>query len=259
MIRFITWLFGQSAQTRGVNSPAINMSGPGGVTVTYGEDAETAERRHYETRQGIQALPEAVTMQVMAALRESGVIPRAEAEGLAERTVLTLARHLRPEEVHDLDHAVRETEHSVKIALATIHRGERPASSEDAFVDGVLAEVAQRTREGALDRAAQAVDGALMELETREAEQRDALRRARATLLEAGINQDLLRPRCLRRGTTRGGAGHAGDTGRPWRLDVELPHTSGCVLQGRLRQGPQPLAGGRCCAGPLHAGDRRDS
>jgi tetratricopeptide (TPR) repeat protein len=183
---------------------------PGGVTISgtigsvggdivgrdkiiIGEDAETAERRHLETRQDLQALPDAVTAQMMAALRQSGVIPGAETEGLAERTVLALARRLRPEEAHDLDRAVREVEHAVEIALATIRRGERPSSNEHAFVDQVLAEVARRTREGALDQAAQAVDDGLAGLDVREADQRAALRRARVTLLEAGIDQDLLR------------------------------------------------------------------
>jgi tetratricopeptide (TPR) repeat protein len=141
----------------------------------------------------VEALPDAVTASVMEALRRNGVLREAEKEGLAERTILALARRLKPEETHDLDRAVREVEHAVEIALATIRRGERVGFNEDSLVDGVLAKVARRTRDGAFDRAAQAVDDALAELDTREAEQREAMRRSRATLLEAGIGQEILR------------------------------------------------------------------
>ncbi len=131
--------------------------------------------------------------QLMAALRQSGVIPRAEAEGLAERTILAFAQRLRPEEAHDLDSAVRAVENAVEIALDLIRRGERLTSNEDAFVGTVLAEVARRTRAGDLEGGARAVDDGLAELDAREAEQRDALRRARTTLLETGIGQEILR------------------------------------------------------------------
>ncbi|MBX9700499.1 MAG: tetratricopeptide repeat protein [Acetobacteraceae bacterium] len=136
-----------------------------------------------------ETLPEAL----ISALRQSGLLRQAEAEGLAERTILAFARRLRPEEAHDLDSAVRAVEHAVEVALDLIRRGERPAANEDAFVGTVLAEVARRTRAGDLDGGARAVDDGLAELAAREAEQRDALRRARAALLEAGIGQEILR------------------------------------------------------------------
>ncbi|MBB3898391.1 tetratricopeptide repeat protein [Roseococcus suduntuyensis] len=157
------------------------------------EEAERARGADANTHTKLDELPHAITAQLMAALRQSGVLSSAAAEGLAERTVLALAQRLNPATAANLEQAVREVEHAVEIALTTIRRGERPASNEDAFVDAVLAEVARRTRSGKLDDAAQAVDDGLAELEIRAAEQRDAMRRARATLLEAGINQDLLR------------------------------------------------------------------
>jgi tetratricopeptide (TPR) repeat protein len=153
---------------------------------------EDANRKLDDQSRKLDALTTDVAS-VMAALRQSGALRQAGEQGLAESTILALAQPLRPEEAHDLNTALAAVNHAVEIALATIRRGERPASNEDAFVDAVLAEVARRTRVGAFDSAAQAVDDGLAELATREAEQRDAMRRARATLLKAGIDQDILR------------------------------------------------------------------
>src|SRR5262249_28909698 len=57
----------------------------------------------------------------------------------------------------------------------------------------VLANVAERTRAGDFDRGADAVDEALAELDRREAARRAALLRSHRALLEAGVQQDLLR------------------------------------------------------------------
>jgi hypothetical protein len=128
----------------------------------------------------------------LLALVRAQVVPRAAAVGLAERTVLALARRLRPEETQDLGAALRDVEHAVEIAVHTIRRGERIGSNKDAFADRVLAEVGRRTAEGAFDLAVQAVDDGLAELAAREAEQRDVMRRARADLMEAGIAQEIM-------------------------------------------------------------------
>jgi hypothetical protein len=61
------------------------------------------------------------------------------------------------------------------------------------FVDRVLSEVAEKTKREDFDGGARAVDNALIELDKQEAEQRDATRRSKVVLLEAGVRQDILR------------------------------------------------------------------
>jgi tetratricopeptide (TPR) repeat protein len=102
-----------------------------------------------------------------------------------------LAQRLNPD-VQDFDQAVTELERAVEIALDVIARGER-GSNEDAFVNAVLAEVAEKTRNNDLDGAAKAVDDALNELQKQEAEQREVARRRRIIFLEAAIRQHTLR------------------------------------------------------------------
>ena len=92
----------------------------------------------------------------------------------------------------DFDQAVAALENAVGIALDSIARGER-GINEDQFVNTVLERVAEQTKAGEFDRAAKEVDEALVELDRRETEQREALQRSRVALLEAGVEQDILR------------------------------------------------------------------
>jgi len=128
----------------------------------------------------------------IAAAIDPALARRAEEEGLAKSVILRLAEKLRPDETLDIEQAVRELENAVTIALDVITKGER-GTNEDDFVNAVLARVAALTRQGDFDKGAREVDGALAELDRREAEQQEALRRARVTLLETGVEQDMLR------------------------------------------------------------------
>ncbi|MCA3325491.1 MAG: tetratricopeptide repeat protein [Roseomonas sp.] len=130
---------------------------------------------------------------LMAALGQSGVLARVEAQGLAERFIFSLAARLNPETARNLEQAQREIEAAVDIALDIQRRGLSPGSNEDAFITQVLAEVARRNQEGSLDAGAAAVDAGLAQLAQLENAQREELRRNRMTLLEVGIEQDLLR------------------------------------------------------------------
>ena len=85
----------------------------------------------------------------------------------------------------DFDQAVRELEHVVVIARDVIARGER-GTNHDAFVNAVLARVAEMTRSGDLDDGASTIDTGLAELDA-------AHRRARIALLEEGVKVDILR------------------------------------------------------------------
>jgi tetratricopeptide (TPR) repeat protein len=119
-------------------------------------------------------------------------IAKATEAGLERSTILELARPLRPGEAIDLDQAVVELRNAVGIALGVIARGER-GTNQEAFVEDVLKRLAETTKKGDFDGGAKAVDEALAELDQREEEHRAASRRSRETLLEAGVEQDLLR------------------------------------------------------------------
>jgi exonuclease VII small subunit/pimeloyl-ACP methyl ester carboxylesterase len=134
-------------------------------------------------------LPMSVAEQVVALLDKREIAKAAEA-GLERRTILQLA--LRPGEVIDFEQAVKELENAIGIALGVIAKGEL-GSNQEAFVEDVLKRLAETTKNGDFDSGAKAVDDALAELDRREEEHRAASRRSRETLLEAGVEQDLLR------------------------------------------------------------------
>jgi tetratricopeptide (TPR) repeat protein len=142
--------------------------------------------------QRLDQLPETIVTRLVAELEKRDTTRRAEQAGLERRTIIALARRLKPQEALDFDQALTELEHAADIACDVIARGERP-SNEDAFVRGVLARVADAMRLGDFDRGAREVDQALAELVRREADQRDEMRRWRTALLEAGVEQDTLR------------------------------------------------------------------
>ena len=83
-------------------------------------------------------------------------------------------------------------ENAVNIALDAIARGRR-GTNVDEFVNDVLKTVAATLRPARTSVPVHALDDALKELDTREAEQREIPKRSRLTLLEAGIAQDILR------------------------------------------------------------------
>jgi predicted ATPase/DNA-binding winged helix-turn-helix (wHTH) protein len=118
----------------------------------------------------------------------------AAAGGVDPQTVIALARRLRGADVKTFDGALKEIERAVDIAgrvLAGSADGSDAAN--EAFVGDALSGVAEQARRGRLDEASEAVDEALAELERREARRQEALKRARRALLEAGVQQDLLR------------------------------------------------------------------
>src|SRR4051794_16778035 len=123
--------------------------------------------------------------ELVAALERRGLLAGAETAGLQRRTIITLAQRLKPAERLDFEQALSELERAVEIALDVITRGER-GTNDDAFVNTVLAEVAERVRSNDLDGGAQAIDAALAEIEA-------GYRRSQTTLLEEGAKVDTLR------------------------------------------------------------------
>ena len=123
--------------------------------------------------------------ELVAALERRGLLAGAELAGLQRRTVITLAQRLKPAERLDFEQAVTELERAVEVALDVIRRGER-GTNDDAFVNAVLARVAERVRSDDLDGGAQAIDTALAEIEA-------GYRRSQIALLEEGVKVDTLR------------------------------------------------------------------
>jgi hypothetical protein len=122
--------------------------------------------------------------ELVAVLEDRGLLVAAKLAGLQERTIVSLARRLKPE-VLDFEQSVTELEHAVEVALDVIARGER-GSNDDAFVSMVLARVAERVRSDDLDGGASAIDEALSELEARH-------QRSQIALLEEGVKIHTLR------------------------------------------------------------------
>ena len=128
---------------------------------------------------------------VVARLSEREMAKAAEA-GLERQAVLELARRLKPGEDIDFDQAIVELRNAVSMALDVIAKGER-GTNQEPFVGDVLKRLAETTKMGDFDSGAKAVDDALAELDWRDKERRQVSRRSRETLLEAGVEQDLLR------------------------------------------------------------------
>ena len=101
--------------------------------------------------------------ELLAALEARGMLREAELAGLQRRTVVMLAQRLKPAERLDFEQALTELEYAVEMALDVIRRGER-GSNDDAFVNAVLARVAEHIRRDDLDGAAAEVGRARAQL-----------------------------------------------------------------------------------------------
>ncbi|MFZ3328069.1 MAG: alpha/beta fold hydrolase [Methylocella sp.] len=145
-------------------------------------------------RENVDRLTTELSMSVaerVVAFLDKREIDKAAEAGLERETIFQLARRVRPE-VIGFEQAVKELENAIGIALGVIAKGER-GSNQVVFVEDVLKRLAETTKMGDYDGGAKAVDDALAELDSREEEQRAESRRSRETLLEAGVEQDLLR------------------------------------------------------------------
>ena len=139
-----------------------------------------------------------------------------------------LAQRLKPAERLDFEQAVTELERAVEVALDVIARGER-GTNDDAFVNTVLARVAERVRSDDLDGGAQAIDAALAEIEAR-------YRRSQTTLLEEGVKVDTLRRDAASGRPAYRDAGRRRSSDRPARLAPGIPRTvDGFTADGETR------------------------
>src|SRR5271165_1543094 len=100
--------------------------------------------------------------EVVAALEARGGLHASELIGLQRRTIFGLANRLKPD-VLDIEQAITELERAVEVALDVIGRGER-ATNDDAFVNEVMAQVAEKVRNDDFDGGAGSIDEALAKL-----------------------------------------------------------------------------------------------
>jgi predicted ATPase/DNA-binding winged helix-turn-helix (wHTH) protein len=136
---------------------------------------------------------DATVTRLLERLQDDGLAVGARAAGIDPQTLIALARRLRADEVTSFDGALKEIERAVDIASRVLAGTADDEQATDAFVGDVLAGVAEQTRAGDFDLATDALDDALAELDRRDAQRRAALQRSRRALLEAGVQQDLLR------------------------------------------------------------------
>lgn len=137
-------------------------------------------------------LPDAVVERLLAALDARGHTARAAESGVERQTVIALAQRLRPDETLDFDQAVAELAAAVEMAVA-ISLKSKPGGNLGDLVDVVLARVATKTRIGDIEGAAKEADQGFTEWERAEAERRAMSVRRGIALLEAGLEQDILR------------------------------------------------------------------
>jgi tetratricopeptide (TPR) repeat protein len=148
--------------------------------------AEAAEKAKLDAQQN------ALAQEVVAELRRQGFVAKAADAGVGERAVLELARRLKPNEDLTLEQAVKEVSAAVETAVEVMAKGERGSNLDD-LVDAVRARIAEKTGAGDIDGAAREADRGFAEWERAEAERREASVRSGIVLLEAGLEQDLLR------------------------------------------------------------------
>jgi len=110
-------------------------------------------------------------------------VDRAKVVALARRTA---------EHVTDFDQAYAELESRVRVAIEVSREG-RVDSNLGTFVDAVLARVRKAYDANDFDRAAAEADRGFAEWERNEAERREEAKAAGLRILEAGLQQDILR------------------------------------------------------------------
>jgi hypothetical protein len=137
-------------------------------------------------------LPDEDVKKILAALEARGETASAAEAGVERRTILELARRLKPDEVLDFPQALVEVRAAVETAVQTMETGARP-SNLGQLVDTVLAGIAAKTRDGDIEGAAREADQGFAEWQRAEAERRALSVRSGIALLEAGLRQDVLR------------------------------------------------------------------
>ncbi len=140
----------------------------------------------------LETLPDAIAEKIASLLEVRADPSKAMRVGVEPRTIIELARRLKPEEALDLDQALKELDAAVQVAADVMKKGGQ-IGNYDAIVDSVRAKIAAKTAAGDLEGAAREADRGFEEWQRAETERRQTALQSGIAILEAGLEQDILR------------------------------------------------------------------
>lgn len=143
-----------------------------------------------DTNKRVRHLQQMVEM-LLARLEAAGDTARIEAAGLPAEIVIELARRV-SKDVADLDQAFAELERAVSIAIDFKAQAERGSNLGD-FADVVIARMADLTAQSRFEEASAEADRAFRQWQEGESARREDARQVGLKLLNAGMQQDMLR------------------------------------------------------------------
>jgi len=135
---------------------------------------------------------------LMIAADTSGVSNKAADAGVGHFAIFELARRIKPDETIDFDQAMKELAAAVETAIEVAKQGR--GGNLDELVQETLRIIADKTKAGDLDGAAKAADDAFAQWQKEEerrqsdeADRRERSLQSGLALLNAGLEQDILR------------------------------------------------------------------
>ena len=114
----------------------------------------------------------------------------AEKAGVSRQVIITLAQRIKAD-VDNFDQALRELDRAVGVAVEVAQDGQRRGNT-GAFIDLVLARIAQKSSAGQFNEAASEADAAFEQWEHEEAKRHISALQGGLRLLDAGLKQDIL-------------------------------------------------------------------
>lgn len=139
-----------------------------------------------------ETLPDAIAERIAALLEAHGDAKKAEQAGVESKTIIELARRLKPEEALDIDQALKELDAAVQVAADVMKKGGQIGNFDD-IVSSVRVNIAKKTAAGDLDGARREADRGFAEWERAEVSRHQVVLRSGIAILEAGLEQDILR------------------------------------------------------------------
>ena len=147
---------------------------------------------HNRQQATLDSLPDEIAGKLAALLEARGDAKKAERAGVEPKTIIELARRLKPEEALDIDQALKELNAAVEIAADVMKKGGQIGNYDD-IVNSVRARIAAKTAAGDLEGAAREADRGFEEWQRTETERRQTAVQSGIAILEAGLEQDILR------------------------------------------------------------------
>jgi tetratricopeptide (TPR) repeat protein len=151
---------------------------------------DAVKRETQATHQAVAAL-RADVRSLIERFGESPLGRRARREIVGNRAFVVLARRIN-QEIDDPDQALTELTNMVELILQQKSDAER-GTNLDGAVDAVLRRIADKASQGQFNLAAKEAESAFTDWESREADRRDAERETGLRLIQANIDQNVLR------------------------------------------------------------------